>query len=417
MSLRKNFFWMISGRIGFAVSQWLVVVFIARLSSPEKLGEFTYAIAVTSPVIMFTQLNMRAYMVTDAQEKYQFSDYLASRLVSSLLAFSVVCFIGFFKASSFKIGALLITIGLYKAIESVSDILYGVLQKNEKMSRISKSVIMHGFLNFGCMVLFLMVSHSILLGAIGTALGWLILLLLYDFRGTKQFWLEKSKFELKKIIQLTKECLPLGLVLGFTSLNQNLPVYFIESSLGKEQVGLYTAIAYFVVAGRLISGSLIQATAPRLAKYYYSGEKVSFYVLLRKMAGISLFMGVFGVCAAGFFGRDILNILYGNEFADHNNIFVWIMLAGGVGYVSQFVGLILTIGRFFGYMVLSNCLSAFVILIISYFFIPTIGILGGAIALLIGNITMLLINCYVTWQKLPKKVPKIEQKILLSQVE
>ena len=69
MSLRKNFFWMISGRIGFAVSQWLVVVFIARLSSPEKLGEFTYAIAVTSPVIMFTELNMRAYMVTDAQEK------------------------------------------------------------------------------------------------------------------------------------------------------------------------------------------------------------------------------------------------------------------------------------------------------------------------------------------------------------
>ena len=95
------------------------------------------------------------------------------------------------------------------------------------------------------MVLFLMVSHSILLGAIGTALGSLILLLLYDFRGTNNSEIqEKSKFELKKIIQLTKECLPLGLVLGFTSLNQNLPVYFIESSLGKEQVGLYTAIAY-----------------------------------------------------------------------------------------------------------------------------------------------------------------------------
>ena len=52
----------------------------------ETVGQFTLALAICAPIVMFTNLQLRAIQATDANELYEFGHYLSLRLVMSTLA-------------------------------------------------------------------------------------------------------------------------------------------------------------------------------------------------------------------------------------------------------------------------------------------------------------------------------------------
>src|SRR5690349_21224091 len=80
LSLRTNFIWTFLGNVVYAGCQWGMLVVLAKLGSPEIVGQFALALAVTAPVFMFTNLQTRGVQATDARKEYAFGDYLALRL-------------------------------------------------------------------------------------------------------------------------------------------------------------------------------------------------------------------------------------------------------------------------------------------------------------------------------------------------
>ena len=52
---------------------------LAKLGTPEMVGQFTLGLAITTPLIMFTNLQLRAVQATDASRQYKFGDYFALR--------------------------------------------------------------------------------------------------------------------------------------------------------------------------------------------------------------------------------------------------------------------------------------------------------------------------------------------------
>jgi O-antigen/teichoic acid export membrane protein len=137
-----------------------------------------------------------------------------------------------------------------------------------------------------------------------------------------------------------------------------------------------------------------------LARYYWSVEKKNFYGLLKKLLGVGILLGIAGVTVAILVGEPILAFFYGPEYKELSNLLICIMTAAGIGYISQFFGLSLTVGRLFRYMVLSNFAGSVVIMILSYVFIRSHGLLGAAFALIAGNFTILTIYSLVAWRKL-----------------
>src|SRR5437764_11372372 len=79
-SLRSNFAWTFAGNAVYAAGQWTILSLFAKLGNSEMLGQYALALALTAPVLMFSQLNLRAVMATDVAEKHRFGDYLAVRL-------------------------------------------------------------------------------------------------------------------------------------------------------------------------------------------------------------------------------------------------------------------------------------------------------------------------------------------------
>src|SRR5690606_20475603 len=84
-SLRRNFAWTFAGNSVYMASQWGMLVVLAKLGSPSVVGQFAYALAIVSPAILFGNLQLRAILATDIETEYEFGDYVALRLLTSML--------------------------------------------------------------------------------------------------------------------------------------------------------------------------------------------------------------------------------------------------------------------------------------------------------------------------------------------
>ncbi len=58
LSFRRNYMWTLSGSVAYALCQWVVIVLLSKLGSRETVGRFAFALAVTGPVFMFSQLQL-----------------------------------------------------------------------------------------------------------------------------------------------------------------------------------------------------------------------------------------------------------------------------------------------------------------------------------------------------------------------
>src|SRR5439155_8405554 len=58
-SLRRNVAWALAGNLGYSACQWGVLVCIATIAPAADAGQFALGLALTSPIISLTTLNLR----------------------------------------------------------------------------------------------------------------------------------------------------------------------------------------------------------------------------------------------------------------------------------------------------------------------------------------------------------------------
>ena len=131
------------------------------------------------------------------------------------------------------------------------------------------------------------------------------------------------------------------------SLNANIPRYFIEHYRGERELGIFAALAYLMVAGNTVVGALGQSASPRLARYYAEGIAGPFVGCCSSSSALGAGIGAVGLLVALVAGREILTILYKPEYADHADLFAWLMVAAAVSYVASLLGYGMTAARYF----------------------------------------------------------------------
>ena len=403
-SLKRNFVWIASGRFVYAASQWLLLAVIARLATVDDLGEFTYALAVTSPIIVLAQMNMRAFMITDAKGEFELREYLYTQFLTLSMALVIIVAIAAYSDATESAALIILAVGFYKAAEGISSIFYGVSQKQELMAPVGISMAAHGLSAAFMMSAMMLTSGSVSHGVLGILLAWLIILFGLDVRMGRGWLTGSGRMRSLPVWKIVNSCFPLGVTTALLTLRINLPVYFIKAELGVEQVGYYSAVAYFLVIGNLLSGSLTQVSSPRLARYYFREDAKRFSFLFRKHLGILFIGGMASVAFVALFSAEILWLLYGGEYAKHSGLLIWVSLTVATGFISQFFGVILTVARLFRYQVVSNIAGITVVVILSIYCIPLYGIDGGAIALLGGAFVSLFVNVFVSWKHVLSKI-------------
>ena len=446
MKLRHNFSWTLIGNAVYAACQWGMLVVIAKLGSPEMVGQFTLGLAVTAPVVMFTNLHLRTVQVTDARKEFLFGDYLALRIIGTTLAMlaigGIVATAGYRQDTSLSI----LCIAVAKAFESISDVCYGFIQQNEQMDRIARSMMLKGVLSLLFMSLGVYLSGGVLWGTIGLAVAWGIVLITVDLPNTSKLltkqapiepgksveappvtiikprWnsrilymlaklaiplkiarilfyfnltIPRSRWDLKTLARLAWLSLPLGFVMMLISLNLNVPRYFIQNYLGEKTLGIFGALSYLMVVGNIVISALAESSSARLAKYYAAADRRKFTVLLLQLMIIFSGFGIAGVLVAWIGGKQVLLLIYRPEYAQQQELFLWLTIAAGIGYVSSGLGYAITAARYFRVQIPLFIAVTATSALGCLWLIPTMGMKGAALALIMAAVVQFLLNSSV----------------------
>ena len=350
-SLRINFAWTLAGNVIYAGTQWGILVLLARLGTPATVGQFSLGLAITAPIMLFASLQLRAVEATDAQRLFGFSHYAGLRLLTTVAAISVILAISTV-AYRGDIALVIAAFALSKGIESLSDVIYGLWQQQERMELIAKSLILRGLLALVLSGICFASFGTVWAAVCGIAAAWGVVFAVYDMphaipvAATTDESIVPS-FSIASMKNLFRVSLPLGIVAMLVSLNINVPRYVIYHVEGVRELGIFSAVGYILVSGNLVVNSLGQSAIPRLAAYFSGGRLDGFRRLSNRLIYIGAALGALGVLASLFAGRWILTVLYGREYADHVHLLAWMMAAAGFTYMAAFAGYSLTAARKF----------------------------------------------------------------------
>jgi O-antigen/teichoic acid export membrane protein len=413
-SLRANFVWTLIGNAVYSGCQWAILMLLAKLGSPEMVGEFALGLAVATPVIMLANLNLRSVLTTDVRRRLDFGHYLGFRLATSVLALLIIAVIVLVAGHARQAALVILMVAVAQLMEAVSDVFYGLFQLRDRMDRIAISMIARGPLSLIAMGLIVFATGSVLWGACGLAAARLAVLLLYDIPAASRSELVsgaslKPRYDRAAQWTLFRSSLPLGIVALLVSLNSNVPRYFIQGSLGERGLGIFSAIAFLLSSGNLVVAALGQAAFVRLATHYARAEMHEFKLLLLRLLGIGAVLGVGGIVVARLFGAEILSILFRPEYAREADELVWLMVAAAIGYLGQFIGYAMTAARYF-----SSQIPLFVVVVAasaasSAWLVPRYGLSGAIFALLISMVVQVAGSLIVLYHGIRRQSISIAQ--------
>ncbi|KST63636.1 lipopolysaccharide biosynthesis protein [Mastigocoleus testarum] len=414
LTLRSNFSWTFAGNIVYVGCQWGMLVVLAKIGGPEMVGKFILGTAITAPVIEFANLQLRTVQATDADRQYIFDDYLGVRIISTGVALIFISVITFLIGYPWETTLVILLVGLAKALESISDIFYGLLQQHERMDRIATSMMIKGCLSLLLLGAGVYFSGSVLGGVVGLVIAWSLVLLAYDVRSGSLMLcsnletqlntalgklrlaiLIPSRWHWKSLRKLVRLALPLGFANMLITLNTNIPRYAVVGLLGVREVGVFAGIAYIMVAGKIVVRALGQSASPKLGKYYVAYNIKAFRKLIFQLAIVGILLGSVGVIIALFAGENILTLLYKPEYGQEADLFVLLMFAGAIDYVSSFLNYGMTAARALWIQIPLFTLTTIVLCFACLWLIPIFGTKGAAFALIVAAIIKVIFSSAV----------------------
>ena len=395
LTLRLNFSWTILGYGLYSFCNWLMLSVVAKLGTPEKVGQYSLGIIIAQPIITFAMLQLRSVQATDAKREYRFSDYFCLRLLCTALAMLIIGGLSFDGNYALETALVILITGIGGAFDSVSDVFYGLFQQHERLDRMAVSMGVKGILSLLGLGVGMALTGSVVWGVVGSVIASALIVVFYDIpngrhilQGTRLSWAPHwDKSVLKRLSLLA---LPLGFATVIVAYNTNVPRFAVEHFFGQRQLGFFSAMSSIIKAGSTVVIALGYSAASRLAKLYAAGRLKEFLKLQGKLLLVGVVLGGIAPIAALVAGKQILTLLYKPEYADHLDVFALIMLAGGIGYVASFLSYGITAARQFWIQVAWSLLTFAVLALSAWWLTPLYGLRGAAFSLIIGMTAQLI---------------------------
>jgi O-antigen/teichoic acid export membrane protein len=391
---RTNFIWTLAANVLYAACQWMMLVAMAKFCAPAEVGVFALGLAVTAPVLMLANLQLRSVQATDARGSFRFNEYFVLRLMTTGLSLIFILLLAAMPSRSAGAASAIAIIGCSKCFEALSDVLQGYLQREEQMVVVAKSMMLKGLVSILFLYGAISISPTAQAAALGICAGSALTFAIYDWPMTSRFRAifdaGRAPAQRSRLLSLAWLALPLGVVQGLVSLGANIPRYYLERFAGPKDLGIYSALASLIIAGQTVVSALGNVSSPRLARSFATGKLREYWKLLSGMMAVGLALGAAGVGVSAILGRPLLRLVFRPEYAASSDVLVLLMIAGTVAYLAWFAGFGMTAAREFrGQIPLlaASCLAAWGA---SVWLVPSRGLHGAALALMLSMSVQLI---------------------------
>ena len=137
-NFNKNFIWNILGTTFNSFNSLFFMIIVTRINGTGDAGIFTLAFSTACILYIIGVYAGRIFQVTEKEEVND-KEYIVNRIITNVIMIIIsIMFVTIRHYDMYK-ASVFIIICLYKALEAFSDVLYGILQKNELLHKVGKS--------------------------------------------------------------------------------------------------------------------------------------------------------------------------------------------------------------------------------------------------------------------------------------
>jgi O-antigen/teichoic acid export membrane protein len=373
--------------------QWGIVMALAKAGTTTMVGQFSLGVAIATPILMFFNCDLRAVQASDAHREFQFQEYLRLRTITTGLALAAICAIVCLGGYGTQTALIIAAVGIAKAVETFSDVHYGLFQRNGRLDQTGRSMMLRGVLALLAMTSVLLMTRDLLRGCFAIAIVWLAVLWLFDVPRARRVanTAETRRSTARRLWTLARTALPLGIVTTVASVNLQIPRYFVHAHMGERSLGIFSALAYTTVAMTLVADSLGQCIVPRLSRLFAGGRYADFASHIRALLLIGCLIGASGVAGVQALGPRLLRLFYGPEYAAHSHLFILLTVGAAIHFVGSMFTTAITASRHFGVQVPMYVAMAASTAFGCARWIPAMGLQGAALAVMCGAVVRLTV--------------------------
>lgn len=334
------------GNLVHAFSQFGVITLLSVIGDSGAAGTYVLALAMTAPIFMFCDLNLRVARSTDHKYQEEYSSYLGLRsyaIIVAIVATLLICCMFYPERLT-----IIVPILIYRCGESFSNLAYGGLQRMQSSHLIGTSLTQKGLSALVLLGILIPVSGgNPIVAASGMAL---ISIFWAIFRDLPLAWkinvpeatlgfdtVVKGMSDLNSCRRIAFRALPLGFDAGISSLALNIPKYCIEAYCGTatftgtEALGVFGVLSHLAFSIQKLIGAIGHTGVGVLAKQRSEGNRASFWRLFNKLLVTSVLVGIAAIIGGMIVIPLLMGWLLGPEYGDYGLIFTLLLASGLTG--------------------------------------------------------------------------------------
>lgn len=383
------------------VGQLALLILIARLGTQELVGAYALSTAFLNPTFLLARMGLRAALATEKADGVTFRTYRDLQFGMTAMAFLVtIAIAALFEAEPIFVYVLFMVFFM-KLFETLSDLHYGLLLKNDRQHVIATSLFLRS--TTGALAyLLLAVVLDAETAMIALPISWALVFLLHDFLRSRDLRARETGPPpgRAELIALFSVLLPLALAGFFGQLGLSVPRFIIGIGSGTSVLGQIAPALMAHVFVSAFAESVMHSLLSSVAREIAAGERRRAWDRLVKIAVYLLPVTLVGIVVMFVIGGWIVDLVFGEGYELAGMYIGIVSISWSLRAYGTLFGSVVMGTRNFGQMFWINFVSFIVYAVLSFGLGMAAGLIGVLWGVVLGSLCYCVLLISVAWRRL-----------------
>lgn len=382
-NIKKNIVWNTIGVLTISSTSLLYTLILTHFCNLKDVGIFSFAFSFACMMITLASFGGRTIHITDSNNNNSNISYIITKYITVLITFLIVLIYIAIKSYTITKTTLIIILCLFKFFEEISDVYYGVLQKENYLYKVGIFQTVKSIINIILFTLIIVFSKNIILSSSSILIVNILFALIIERHAAKTANNWKFEIKTKEIKNILYQNFYVCFFTFLTSYIISSPKYAIDKYLIDDMQAIFNIILMpatfiYLLAGFILSPFMVEISKEIEKKEYDKSKK-----RVIKIISIILLLGIISLIGCYYCGIPILNIIYGIDLTAYKFGFLIIILGSIMYSISVAISTILIAYRELKIQTIISLVLSILSYLICNILVKKLSITGGCYAYLI----------------------------------
>lgn len=344
-SMRSGILWNSVASIEYSLQSAILVLTVTRIIGLHDAGIFIFAYTIAQLLTTIGNYGMRGFQVSDSRQEYSFQEYVSLRLISALVMVGIGVAYSYLSGISALKRVLSIILCTYRMLESMEDVFHAELQKRQRLDVGAKIETIRIFIATLAFIVCCFATHNIVAASMAMFLACLFMVVFLNVFVMKSFPEISFRLNYTKLHNLFFACLPICVCDFLYNYLINEPKYAIERNLSEEAQAIFSILFMPIFVVNLLSIFIYKPFIANMGIYWENKDIKKFSRIIFKQIVAIVFLTFIMVVGGMTVGLELMEYVYIVELTEYKELFMILLIFGGVAALDTFFVVILTVMR------------------------------------------------------------------------